>query len=83
MAGITNKDVPWLKEFWFDFFKLIKRYWEPEDADDEYWAEFDREATELARQYESDRFCEKTILAYAEYLEEKQMRKEKDRKKYI
>ena len=72
MAGVNKSDIPEIAAFMTEFWGFIKRYWIPEDAESGYWAEYSREATEIAERYGNDRFCEKMLLAYAEYLEGKQ-----------
>lgn len=72
MAGVIKTDIPEIAAFMTVFWGFVKKYWIPEDADSGYWAEYEREATEIAARYGNNRFCEKMLRAYAEYLEEKQ-----------
>lgn len=71
MSGVNKSDIPETAAFMTDFWAFVKKYWIPEDTDS-YWLKQHREASEIAKKYDNDKFCEKMLLAYGEYLEEKQ-----------
>lgn len=55
-----------LAGFMTEFWKLIKKYYEPEDTD-EYWQGFMRDANSIVK----GELSKKLLLAFADYLEGK------------
>lgn len=74
MASVKKSDIPDIARFMTDFWELVKKYWIPENADSKYWERQVAEMAEMAEKYGNDKFVKKMLLAYADYLEEKQMR---------
>lgn len=71
MGSVKNSDIKEIFSFMGDFWNFVKEFWIPED-NDAYWEQIVKASSELNVKYQNNRFCQIMILAYMDYLEEKQ-----------
>ena len=60
-------------EFTKDLWQLIKKYYTPDlDPDGTYWHDLIEDSSQLGEKYNNDRLAQKLILAFLDYIEEKE-----------
>lgn len=74
MAGVTKADIPNESEMMGMLWTMIKDFYIPED-NDAYWLAVMKRSDEIDRKCHS-RLGQKLMVAFADYLEEKQRSKE-------
>ena len=56
-----------------DFWSMIKKYYTPDpDPDGTYWHDLIEDSSQLGEKYNNDRLAQKLILAFLDYIEEKE-----------
>ena len=56
-----------------DFWLMIKKYYIPDpDPDGTYWHDLIEDSSQLGEKYDNDRLAQKLILAFLDYIEEKE-----------
>ena len=56
-----------------DFWLMIKKYYTPDpDPDGTYWHDLIEDSSQLGEKYDNDRLAQKLILAFLDYIEEKE-----------
>lgn len=71
MASVKNSDIKEIFAFMGDFWNFVKEFWIPEN-EGAYWEQVSQKSIELNEKYHGNRFCQIMLLAYTDYLEEKQ-----------
>ena len=60
-----------------DFWLMIKKYYTPDpDPDGTYWHDLIEDSSQLGEKYDNDRLAQKLILAFLDYIEEKEKNNE-------
>jgi len=56
-----------------DLWQMIKKYYTPDpDPDGTYWHDLIEDSSQLGEKYDNDRLAQKLILAFLDYIEEKE-----------
>lgn len=63
MASVTKQDIPQIAAFMQDLWALVKKYWIPEDTP-EYWNALTDDCSDLAREYQNERFVVDMLAAF-------------------
>lgn len=68
MDGLKNAH-----SFINDLWQMIKKYYTPDpDPDGTYWHDLIEDSSQLGEKYDNDRLAQKLILAFLDYIEEKE-----------
>ena len=70
MSSVKNEEIPEVFNFMRDFWTIVKQFWNPERNET-----YDQQTIDALRKLGHDyphRFCHLLILAYFDYLEEKE-----------
>lgn len=62
MASVESSDIQDEFSFMGEFFKLRKKYYRPENDNEEYWEQLVLEVNDLARKYNNDYFTQLLLV---------------------
>ena len=79
MAEINSEQKKAMQDLWTSVWNFLKKYYNPEPDNDDYWCGLHGEALELSEKYNRNEFLEALMLICIDDIEKREGKAYKDR----